>query len=103
MIPEAPQQVMARVIGAITRKQTLAATARVEAGIGAKVNPIYLKWAHVDTVLSPSGAETIAAIPPGVIVKTGDIVELNLRYRDPRLPCQFVPVTVTRVVKAATP
>ena len=101
LMPGAPQQVMARVKGAMTQKQVLAVTARVEAGLGAKVNPIYLKWAHVDTIMSSSGMDTIAAIPPGVVVQAGDTVELNSRYRDPRQPCEFIPWTVDRVVKAA--
>ena len=99
LIPDAPQHLMARVISTISSESVLAATARVEARLGVKVNPAYLDWPHVDTVTSLTGMETIAAVPPAMSVKVGDLVELNSRYRDHSLPCQFIPWTVNRVVE----
>ena len=90
---------MARVISTITPEAVLAATARVEARLGAKVNPAYLDWPHVDTVTSLTGMETIAAVPPAMNVKVGDLIELNSRYRDHSLPCHFIPWTVSRVLE----
>jgi hypothetical protein len=90
---------MARVMSTITPESVLAATARVEARLGAKVSPAYLAWPHVDTVTSLTGMETIAAVPPGMSLKVGDLVELNSRYRDHSLPCHFIPWTVNRVVE----
>jgi hypothetical protein len=46
-----------------------------------------------------TGMETIAAVPPAMSVKVGDLVELNSRYRDHSLPCQFIPWTDNRVVE----
>jgi len=48
-----------------------------------------------------NGQRTIAAIPPDMTVKVGDLVVLNTRYRDHSLPCHFIPLTISRVIEHA--
>jgi hypothetical protein len=43
----------------------------------------------------------MAAVPEHMSVKIGDTVELNSRYRDPTLPCHFIPWTINRLVDGA--
>jgi hypothetical protein len=74
-------------------------TRKVETQIGAKESPAYLAWYRVWAEMSPSGQRTIAAIPPDMTVETGDLIELNTRYRDHSLPCHFIPWTINRVIE----
>jgi hypothetical protein len=60
--------------------------------------PRYVEARVMDTVLT-AGVMTIAAIPPDMTVEVGDLIELNLRYRDHSLPCHFIPVTINRVIE----
>src|ERR1700674_4532916 len=43
---------------------------------------------------------SMAAVPEHMTVKIGDLVEVNTRYRDPSLPCNFVPWIIDRPVDA---
>jgi hypothetical protein len=43
----------------------------------------------------------MAAVPENLDVKIGDVVELNSRYRDPGLPCHFIPWTIDHLVDHA--
>jgi tetratricopeptide (TPR) repeat protein len=98
-IPDVPQRVAARVMDTVPTGEVLATTGDVESQIGAKISPAYLAWLRVLARMSPSGQRTIAAIPPDMTVEVGDLVELNLRYRDHSLPCHFIPVTINRVIE----
>jgi hypothetical protein len=71
----------------------------VEAQVGAKISPGYLALRRVH-IAHPeqSNAFTFAAIPDDMAVKVGDPVEVSSRYRDPNLPCSFIPWTVSRVL-----
>jgi hypothetical protein len=40
----------------------------------------------------------MAAVPEYMTVKVCDLVEVNSRYRDPSLPCHFIPWTINRLV-----
>jgi hypothetical protein len=100
----APQHVRARVIGFVSSEQVLAATRSVEAQERAKISPGYLPLTRVSAeVAQPNGNtfttyRTMAAVPEYMTVGIGDMVELNTRYRDPSLPCHFIPWTINRII-----
>jgi len=96
-IPTAAQHVTGRVTGFLTDEQALAATRSAEAQSGAKVNPAYLHLKHA-SVRGNGSFETMAAVPEHMAVKIGDTVELYSRYRDPSLPCHFIPWTINRII-----
>jgi hypothetical protein len=95
-----PKQLTGRVTGFLSGRQALAITQRVEAQLGAKINPAYTSLERVNIELTLSGGSgfTLAAIPDGMTVKIGDLVEINSRYKDPSLPCHFIPWMVNRLV-----
>ena len=95
-IPTAPQNFTGLVTGFLTDEQVLAVTRRVEAQLGAKVNPAYLPLKHME--VRNGSFETMAAVPEHMAVKIGDMVELYSRYRDPSLPCHFIPWTINRII-----
>jgi len=96
-IPNAPEHVTARVTRMVPSEETLAITRTVETQIGAKISPAYIALPRVAAEINP-GRVTLAAIPVNMTVKIGDEVELNSRYRDPTLPCHFIPWTINRVI-----
>jgi hypothetical protein len=99
-IPGAPDRLTARVTGFVPSEQVLAITKGVEGEIGVKISPTYLPLKRVVVDISgPNGKfSTFAAVPASMTVKTGDVVEVNSRYRDPNLPCHFIPWTITRLL-----
>jgi transglutaminase-like putative cysteine protease len=100
-IPGSPTRVMARVTGFVSADQAQTATRAVEAQLGAKISPAYVSWPRVVAEGYPDGSlKTMAAIPENMTVNVGDVVELNTRYRDPSLPCHFIPWLVNRRVDA---
>lgn len=100
-LPNAPQNVNGLVTGFLTDEQVLAITRSVEAQLGTKVNPAYPPLKHAMVRGLQNGFETMAAVPEHMSVKIGDTVELNSRYRDPTLPCHFIPWTINRLVDGA--
>jgi hypothetical protein len=101
-ISDVPQHTMGRVTGFLSGDEALTRTRRVEAELGARINPDYfaLKRAIVERYPDGNGS-TMAAIPEDMDVKIGDLVELASRYRDQALPCHFVPWTIDRLVDHA--
>jgi len=97
-IPDAPDQVMARVTCFVPSEEVLTITRMVEAQIGAQISPAYLPLKRVGIQPLPSGLPTIAALPVNMTVKIGDLVEVSTRYRDRSLPCHFFPWTVNHVI-----
>jgi hypothetical protein len=98
-IPTEPQRVSGRVTGFLPQDGAEAGTRAVEARLGAKVSPGYLALRRVNVAYpGQSTPFTFAAIPDNVVVKVGDMVELHSRYRDPNLPCNFIPWMVSRVL-----
>jgi hypothetical protein len=96
----APQPFTARVTRFVPSEQVLAVTRSVEAQEGAKISPAYLHLTRVAVEGDrPNGKfATMAAVPEYMTVKVGDLVEVNSRYRDPSLPCHFIPWTINRLV-----
>lgn len=102
-IADAPRHVTGRVTDYVPDEQAVALTRRVEAELGAKISPAYLSLKRVKVEGNPKTGYwvTMAAIPEDLSVKVGDVVELNGRYRDPKLPCHFIPWTINRLVNRA--
>ncbi|HEY2534512.1 MAG TPA: retropepsin-like aspartic protease [Xanthobacteraceae bacterium] len=97
-IATAAQHFTGLVTGFLTDEQVLAVTRSVEAQLGAKLNPAYLRLKHVWVSWQNGSSMTMAAVPEHMSVKIGDSVELNSRYRDPSLPCHFIPWTINRLL-----
>lgn len=102
-LPSAPDQLTGVVTGLISDEHALAITRSVEAQLGSKTNPAYppLKHAWVRIFWGNQTLQTMAAIPVSLSVKIGDRVELNSRYRDPTLPCHFIPWTIKSLFNGA--
>lgn len=101
-IARTPVQVFGRVVAAfVPEDQVLSITRTVETQLGAKISPGYLSMRRVGVLPANGDRPTIAGVPDNVTApKVGDLVVLNSRYRDPNLPCNFVPWTVNRVLKS---
>jgi hypothetical protein len=85
----------------VPAEQAVARTSAVEADSGAKINPAYLSLRRVEVEKFSESNTTMAAVPENLDVKIGDVVELNSRYRDPSLPCPYIPWTIGRLVDHA--
>jgi hypothetical protein len=100
-IANEPKQVTGRVTGFLTDQQALERTRKVEALLGARISPAYVSLERVTVERDPQdgAGSTMAAIPEHMIVEVGDRVELNSRYRDQNLRCNFIPWTVNRLIE----
>jgi hypothetical protein len=98
-LPGAPDRIRARVTGFVSEADVLAATRAVEAQVGAQISPTYLPLRRVSVMAysATSTYATMAALPEYLTVKIGDVVEVNSRYRDPTLPCHFIPWMINRI------
>jgi hypothetical protein len=97
-ISDTPKHATGRVTKFISDEQALGATKTVERQLGAQISPAYLSLRRVRVESNGEDDDwaTMAAIPTGLDVKIGDSVELNKRYRDPTMPCHFIPWTINR-------
>jgi hypothetical protein len=98
-IPGTPQRLTGRVTGFVSEERALAATRAVEAQTGAQISPTYQSLRRV--AVEDGSFKTMAAVPDGLTVQVGDLVELNGRYRDPSAACHFIPWTINRLVGRA--
>jgi hypothetical protein len=102
-IADAPLRVTGRVTSFIPNEQALERTSAVESRLGAEISPAYVSLRRVVVERYPQSDNwsTMAAVPENLDVKIGDLVELNSRYRDPGLPCHFIPWTIDHLVDHA--
>ena len=102
-IDRAPTHVFGKVTGFVPEAMVASATRIVEAQLGAKISPGYVSLKRIRATAYPASGNwsTMAAITDNVVPKIGDLVDLNSRYRDPNLPCSFIPWTVNRIVSGA--
>jgi hypothetical protein len=102
-VPDVAEHVTGRVTGFATEQQVSETTRNVEAQVGAKESPAYLplKRAVVKASWQNRDLQTMAAIPENMTVHIGDKVELNSRHRDPSLPCNFIPWTISQIAEHA--
>jgi hypothetical protein len=99
-IPDAPLHVTGRVTRRVSREQALAAIRAIEASVGAQLSPAYLplESVYIEAHLQSGVYPTMVTVPADMTVKTGDMVELTTRYRDPSLPCHFIPWKIDRLL-----
>jgi hypothetical protein len=94
-----PTHVRAIVTGFVAADEVPEIRSRVEATVGGKENPEYLSERRALTIGLHSSFTTSAVIPDGMVLKVGDVVELNSRYRDRTRPCSYIPWTINRTLK----
>jgi hypothetical protein len=103
-VPQQPLNVTGRVTGLVTDEEAVGIVRRVEAQVGGKISPAYIHLRRVTMmVYAPAGNYlSIAAVPDGMKVRVANLVDVNTRYRDPALPCNFIPWIITHVAADRT-
>lgn len=90
-----PVRVQARVTGFETDAQGVAATRSTQAYRDRRMNPKYLRNQFV-SVETTEGDRKGVALPPGLVVNVGDMIEFDRGYIDPSDSCQFIPNLAVR-------
>ena len=81
----------ARVIGFATEAQTLAMIRSSQILADRHINPHYLGIQHVFAETLDGANKFTVALPAGLTVNVGDVVEVDQGHIDPHDPCQYVP------------
>jgi hypothetical protein len=81
----------ARVIGFATEAQTLAMIRSSQILADRHINPHYLRIQHVFAETLDGANKFTVALPAGLTVSVGDVVEVDQGHIDPHDPCQYVP------------
>jgi regulator of extracellular matrix RemA (YlzA/DUF370 family) len=90
-----------KVVGFLSPEQALDLMQRAEAQLHAKLNPAFLK--NPRAVITPDGTQLrlVALVPATVTVNIGDQVVYNGAYKDPGLPCHYMPNLISNVISPA--
>lgn len=91
----APVRVQARVTALLTEAQSVAGTRSTQADRDRRTNPKYLRNQYV-SVQTTEGDRRGVALPPGLVVNVGDMIEFDRGYIDPSDSCQFIPNLAVR-------
>ena len=85
------------VVGFMSASQAASLLARTQASVGASINPAFLHNARavIGVPDAHSGRKAIALVPAGLTVKPGDRVTYAGGFRDPSLPCNYVPPLIS--------
>ncbi len=97
--PTKPDYLEAVVLGPASDADVLAQTRIAIERVHAPVSPAYVKLPRIDALFKdPAGGQhrTIAAVISGPLPARGAHVTLATRYRDPNVPCAFIPWTVAQ-------
>jgi hypothetical protein len=89
--PTAGIRNQARVIGFVTQAQTLAMIRSSQILADRHINPHYLGVQHVFAETLDGVNKFTVALPSGLTVNVGDVVEVDQGHIDPHDPCQYVP------------
>jgi hypothetical protein len=89
--PAAGIRNQARVIGFVTQTQTLAMIRSSQILADRHINPHYLGVQHVFAETLDGVNKFTVALPSGLSVNVGDVVEVDQGHIDPHDPCQYVP------------
>ena len=89
--PTAGIRNQARVIGFATEAQTLAMIRSSQILADRHINPHYLRIQHVFAETLDGANKFTVALPAGLTVNVGDVVEVDQGHIDPHDPCQYVP------------
>ena len=85
------------IVGFMSASQSATLLARTQASVNATINPAFVH--NVRAVIgipdARSGRKAIALVPAGMTVKPGDKVRYDGGYRDPKLPCNYVPPLIS--------
>jgi hypothetical protein len=92
-----------KVVGFMSSEQALDLTQRTEAERQAKLNPAYINNLRVFVRSDGSPMRFIAIVPATMTVKIGDQVEFGGAYRDPSLPCHYMPPLTAKIAGPAAP
>jgi len=92
-----------KVVGFMSLEQARDLTQRTEAERQAKLNPLYID--NLRAFVRPDGSPMrfIAIVPATLAVKIGDQVEFGGAYRDPSLPCHYMPPLISKIAGPAAP
>lgn len=92
-----------KVVGFMSSEQALDLTQRTEAERQAKLNPAYINNLRVFVRPDGSPMRFVAIVPATTTVKIGDQVEFGGAYRDPSLPCHYMPPLISKIAGLAAP
>jgi hypothetical protein len=92
-----------KVVGFMSSEQALDLTRRTEAERQAKLNPAYINNLRVFVGPDGSPIRFIAIVPTTMTIKIGDQVEFGGAYRDPSLPCHYMPPLISKITGLAAP
>jgi hypothetical protein len=81
----------ARVIGFASQAETLAMIRSSQMVADRHINPQYLGKQHVFAETLDGAAKFTVALPPGLTVNVGDVIDVDQGHIDPSNPCQYIP------------
>jgi len=88
-----------KVVGFLTAGQAQDMMQRTQAQLQAKISPAYVS--NLRAAITPDGVRRLVAlVPAGMTVKIGDQVEFIGAYKDPTLPCHYVPNLISKLISA---
>jgi hypothetical protein len=99
-LPPAAGKGFGKALGPVPAEIAEPSVARAEAFVHGKVSPEYQgKPREFVSILTPRGQIFLyAVIPDGMVVKPGEIVQVEGRHRDMTKPCSYVPFVLTGLV-----
>ena len=80
-----------RVTGDATQAQVLAMIRWSQVVLDRRINPRYFKNQHVFVETMDGVGRTTVALPAGLTVNVGDVIEVDQGHIDPSDPCQYIP------------
>jgi hypothetical protein len=81
----------ARVLGFVTEGQALAMTRSSQLVADRHINPHYLRSQEVFAETLDGAGKFALALPSGLSVNVGDVIEFDQGHIDPADPCQYIP------------
>lgn len=92
-----------KVVGFLLQEQAQTLTQRTEAQLQAKLNPAFVN--NLRAVITPEGTQSrlVALVPATMAVNIGDQVVFTGGYKDPSLPCHYMPNLISKIISPAAP
>ncbi|MHB8166864.1 MAG: hypothetical protein ACYDDT_08855 [Sulfuricella sp.] len=99
LVPQAPKELGATVIGVVSPANALASIEQGQQRVNGQLDPDYLYSprvaVHPDK--APYGTNAMAVVPKGMTVTSGQHIVYRTGYADPNYPCHYFPNLVERV------
>jgi hypothetical protein len=89
--PTAAVRNQARVIGFVSQTQTLSMIRSSQLMADRHIDPRYLRSQHVFAEKLDGSARFTVALPAGLSVNVGDVIEADQGYVNPADPCHYIP------------